>query len=312
MPAEAIHLSALQDTLAQGCADARSRVARPELREAARAGAIFVDLPYFENFSRALVTYLLKRPQRPSRWGDIFHNRTPIAVGRALADASIPLSRQSATRAAGEYLAALALGYISHAAIDTAMHPKINAMARERSRRVGRTPSEQHHEVEKFQSILFHEQRFGFDFMGTSTLREHITVDLRPFSQPGPVASAVAAALTRCHGEAPGLSSFGNWTGGYRTYVRILASPLGKAVAPPAAKERARPELFDGVNFPARFAEALAQSKRWVEVMSRYLQDGVCDDSAQAAFAREIPEGSIDPDPEAAAAPAASAQGPAR
>jgi hypothetical protein len=35
--------------------------------------------------------------------------------------------------------------------------------------------------------------------------------------------------------------------------------------------------------------------------MCRYLQDGRADESAQAEFARAIPEGSIDPDPEAVA-----------
>jgi hypothetical protein len=301
MPAEAIHLSALHDTLAQGAAASSAWVAAPALREAARSGAIFVDLPYFESFGRALVHYVLKRPQRPSPWGDRFHNERPIAVGRALAEAALPLLHTRTSRADGEYVAALAIGYISHAAIDTAMHPQINAMAHERSRRLGRTPGEQHHEVEKFQSILFHEQRFGFDFMGTAVLRQHIDVDLGPLRRPGPVASAVGAALQRCLGEAPGLDRFRNWTSGYRTYVRILSSPLGKIIAPPAAKERARPELFDGVQFPARFADALGQSRRWVEVMCRYLQDGRADESAQAEFARAIPEGSIDPDPEAVA-----------
>ena len=92
--------------------------------------------------------------------------------------------------------------------------------------------------------------------------------------------------------------------------MRFLVSPLGKLLAPASAKSR-RVELFDSVNFPSRFADALAQSKRWVDVVSSYLQDGCGDESAQAAFARKIPEGSIDPDPEAEALAKAAATGTA-
>lgn len=296
MPAEAVHLSALQDTLTGAPGPVAALVGRPELREAARLGAVFVDLPYFESFPRVLLNYLLNRPQRPSRWGDIFHHRTPIAVGRALGEAGAALQHSRATRSEGQYLQALALGYFSHAAVDTSAHPQINAMARERARRLGSTHGQQHQEVEKFQSILLHEQRFGFDFMGTATLREHIRIDMRPLLEPGPIASAVQAALLRCHGEAPDPGSVRSWVSGYRSYVRILVSPLGKTIAPPAAKRRARPELFDAVDFPARFAAAVAQSRRWVATLGDYLQDGRFDDSALTAFARAIPEGSIDPD----------------
>lgn len=304
MPAEAIHLSALHDTLAGAPAFAALATARPDLREAARLGAIFVNLPYFESFPRALLNYVLKRPQRPSRWGDIFHQNTPIAVGRALAEAGALLLRQSATRAQGEYVQALAIGYFSHAAVDTSAHPQINLMAAERAQRLGSTSGQQHQEIEKFQSILFHEQRFGFDFMGTATLREHIAIDLRPLAAAGPVASVVHTVLQRCHGEAPGLGPYGNWVSGYHSYVRLLCGPLGKLIAPAKAKQAARAELFDDVNFPARFATALAQSRRWVEALSSYLQDGRFDDSAKAALARAIPEGSIDPLPPPAPLPA--------
>ena len=297
MPAEAIHLSALHDTLATASSFATAATNRPDLREAARLGAVFVDLPYFESFPRALLRYVLGRPQRSSRWGDSFHQHTPIALGRTLAEAGVRLRQKSATRSEGEYLQALALGYFSHAAVDTSAHPQINAMARERAQRLGSTPTQQHQEVEKFQSILFHEQRFGFDFMGTAKLREHIAIDMRPLTKPGPVASAVHEALLRCHGEAPGQALYQNWCSGYGSYVRLLVSPFGKLVAPTAAKQKARGELFDAVDFPGRFAAALAQSKRWVAGLGAYLQDGRFDDSAQRELAQEIPEGSIDPEP---------------
>lgn len=297
MPAEAIHLSALHDTLADAGPLVTALTAGPQLREAARLGAIFVDLPYFESFPRALLNYVLHRPQRPSPWGDTFHHCTPIAVGRTLAEAGAQLQRHAATRSAGHSLQALAIGYFSHAAVDTSAHALINTMARQRAQRLGTTLGQEHQEVEKFQSILFHEQRLGFDFMGTEALRQHIAIDLRPLSEPGPVASAVHGVLLRCHNKAPGPVRYQNWTSGYRSYVRLLVSPFGKTVAPSAAKRRERHELFDAVDFPQRFAAAVARSRLWVDTLCRYLQDGCFDDSAQAALGRIIPEGTLDPDP---------------
>ncbi|MFO0573202.1 MAG: zinc dependent phospholipase C family protein [Polyangia bacterium] len=297
MPAEAIHLSALHDTLTTAPAAARRLLAGAERERAARLGAILVDLPYFDRFTQAVLNYVLKRPQVTSRWGETFHHNTPIAFARALGEAAIELGRSSLTREAGAELLALALGYTSHAAVDTSMHPMVNAEARRRAAALGSTLGQQHHEVEKFQSILFHQERLGLDFMGTSHLYRYISVDVRPVARPGAVQEALRGVLQRLHGEAPTVEELGRWGSGYRRYVLILSSPLGKTIAPPAAKERARPELFDGLEFPRRFAAAVAQSRRWVEAMAGYLCDGRFDDSAREALHRVMPEGSIDPDP---------------
>jgi hypothetical protein len=303
MPAEAVHLSALHDTLSELPAAARPWVSGEGLLQAARLGAILVDLPYFDRFARAVVNYVLKRPQAASRWGDVFHHGRPIAFLRELGETAVELSRSPLTREAGERLRAVALGYASHAAIDTAMHPMVNGMARARMRTHGGTHGQQHHEVEKFQSILFHEQRLGFDFMGTLRLHRYISVDLREVERPTPLQTALRGVLHRLYGEAPCDEELGRWARGYRQYALLLASPLGKTLAPPAAKERERSGLFDGPGFPRRFARAVAQSRRWVETFAAYLADGRFDDSARAALHREIPEATIDPDPGTEGAP---------
>lgn len=298
MPAEAIHLSALEDTLRRAAPALQRRVREPRLREAARLGAVFVDLPYFERFSRVLLRYLLKRPQAPSPWGDRLHQAAPIALGRRLAEAGARLQRSSDTREAGDVLVALALGYFSHAAIDTALHPLINRLASDRAAALGDAVSRQHHEVEKFQSVLFHRDRLGFDFLGTATLRALVTIQATPILRPGPIAEALQAGARAVLGQAPGAPRLADWVRGYGVYAALISGPGGKTIAPRALQDHERPGLYDAVDFPGRYAAAVARSRAWVAALVDYLDDGRFDPSAQAALLRAVPEGTLDPGPE--------------
>jgi len=301
MPAEAIHLSALADSLPACGKKGAAVLADPALLAAARLGALFVDLPYFDRFAWAVLRYVLHLHPQGSLWGDRLHHQAPIALGRALGEASVRLRRKPETAQAGSLLEALSLGYISHAAVDTSMHPMVNATAATRARALADSPARQHQEVEKFQSILFHERRFGFDFMGTRELARYIEIDAAAGSlllgerEHAPVAKEVAAAMHQVLGAAPTEHDFARFLAGYRRYVWLIASPIGKTIAPPAEKEREKPALFDALDFPGRYHRAVAQSVRFLNTLSDYLCDGVFDESARAAFHRQIPEGSIDP-----------------
>ena len=297
MPAEAVHLSALADTLAVAPRVVRGLVP-PSLLEAARAGALFVDLPYFDRFAMVFARYLVGRPQAPSRWGDLTHQRAPIRLGTLLGEAGVRLARDSATADAGAYLCALCLGYFSHAALDTAIHPLVNRLAAGRAAALGDTPARQHTEVEKFQSILLHDERNGFDFMGTETLGRHIGTDFSPLLRAGPIKQAVREALAEALGEAPPEREFRGWARGYSQFVWVVSGPLGKRVAPAAVRERERAALYEEVKFTERYAQALERSKRWVEVAANYLVDGTFDETARAALERDIPEQTLDPGPE--------------
>jgi hypothetical protein len=68
MPVEAVHLSGLVDSLATSSAWVRRATSGPYHR-AARLGALFVDLPYFDRFSLAVARYALRQPQAPSTMG---------------------------------------------------------------------------------------------------------------------------------------------------------------------------------------------------------------------------------------------------
>lgn len=286
VPAEAIHLSALADTRAVASAELE-RLLRVYWRDA-RIGALLVDFPYFENFPRELVKYTLRVPATRSEWGDRFHTEKPARVGLEL----LVHARTDAQRA-------IALGYLSHAAVDRAIHPLVNSLARPRATRLGRLESQEHREVEKYQSVLFHERRFGLDFMGTRRLFGYIDID------PGAIdeefmSTSVAAAL----GDAPRPGSWHRWARGYRQYAHFLASPFGKLPAPPRDKARERKALYDDVKFDAWYARAAARSIEDVNLGWSILGSGDFD-------RYDIAEGSID-DPPAQPSPAASYTTPQR
>src|SRR5262245_9477970 len=103
MPAEAIHLSALEDSLKKS--PARSFLSRTALQRGVRLGAVLIDLPYFDRFGLAVARYLLKLPVGSgSPWGDAFHLRCPVAVGKGLLWGARSLLERQSTRAEGELL----------------------------------------------------------------------------------------------------------------------------------------------------------------------------------------------------------------
>lgn len=295
MPAEAIHLSALDDSLARAPAHLRDAIARPALRDAARVGALFVDLPYFSGFWLSVARYVLRRPPQLSAWGETFHQRAPIAVGRALAIRGARLRRAKQTSAEGDYLLALALGYASHAAVDRSLHPLVNRLARARAEASGRSHLQEHQDVEKFQSLLFHDQRLGKDFMGEPEIAAYISVDVTPLWSRGEVSRGVQDALREALGVRPGARAFRAWAKGYAAYVKLLGSKWGKRVAPPEERERERSSLYDAPGFPAAFEAAVATSVKWMENLAAYAADGTFDGSANAALETVIPEGTLDP-----------------
>lgn len=294
MPAEAIHLSALEDSIGRAAPGVRDGLKGTDLYSAARVGALFVDFPYFHRLPLAIGRYLLRRPPAPSAWGDIFHNKAPIAVGRNFAQQAFVLRRAEATRGDGEWLWAFALGYISHAAVDRSIHPLVNTLAKVRAARLSDSLIRQHQEVEKFQSILFHEERFGRDFMGTPDLYRHLRLDFSGLFRPV-IWSAISRSLTAAVGNAPELSVFRSWTTSYSSYAKILASPLGKRIAPAARKAQERPWSYDEVNFTRTYESAVRTSTHWLDTVFQFQDSGDFSEQALVQFEKYIPEGTIDP-----------------
>ena len=297
MPAEAIHLSALDDSLSR--ADAAVRLASgfddPELQALLRFGSVLIDFPYFDRFAVGVLRYMLKRPLATSPIGDELHQREPARLGRLLVQRSAALRSERATRRDGDRLLAVALGFLSHLAIDSRLHPLVNRLAIVRAVRLGDRPARQHNEVEKFQSILFHEERLGFDFMGSRRIVEYIAVDARALTNDSLVARAYRSAIAAIHGSVPDVSIMARWVRGYAQYTQLLGSWFGGRVMPQSVKDEVRAEVYE--SHPARFVDHYAEA---VQRSSTYIAAGLAlveSPSDEAAFHRAVPEGSIDDPP---------------
>lgn len=287
MPAEGIHLTALREAMASPALDAgvRRRLVRRD--DAARLGAIFVDLPYFHRFAGEVLRYVLGVPARPSPWGAMLHDGGAIALLDALLDV--------ARREREETIGAIALGVASHCAIDRALHPLINALAR--THRAGKNHDASHREVEKFQSICFHEQYMGRDMMGTAEITSYLTIRIAS-GLPEQVAALLLDAWTRALGSAPDRAELGGYLRGYRSHVALLGTPLGKRLAPPSAKSDAKPRYLEGTwgTFPSLLEQAIAASLPVIEAAAAVLEASTTDvHAARAQLASRLPRGTIDP-----------------
>ena len=296
MPAEGIHLTALREATAAPRLDTQVRRRLVRRNDAARLGALVPDLPYFHRYAVEVVRYLARLPAQPSPWGAAIHDGGAIALlGGLLA---------VARRERDELLGAIALGVASHCAIDRAMHPLVNALARRHPD--GRSHDAAHREVEKFQSICFHEQYLGRDTMGTSAITGYLTIHLA-----GQLARQLEERLSRqlraawaALGGAPGAGELAGFARGYRHHAWLLGTPPGKRIAPPAAKEAARPRYLRGAwgTFEALLEDAIAASVPVINAAGAVLEADERDAEADAAFAalaRLLPAGTIDPQGEA-------------
>lgn len=302
MPAEGIHLTAVREAAASStlAPSVRARLVRHD--DAARLGAIVPDLPYFDRYLLEVVRYAARIPARPSPWGAAIHDGGAVA----LLDALLAIAR----RDRDDLLAALALGVASHCAIDRALHPLINALAR--LHRGGANHDASHREVEKFQSVCFHERYLGRDTMGTPRITGYLEIQLATRPDAGLLAQ-LREAWSTALGSAPSPRTLAGCLRGYRAHARLLGSPLGRRIAPPAAKERARPLYLHGSwgSFESLLETAITRSLIVLEAAASVLDATTADlATAQAALHAVLPAGTIDPQGTALdlAAPIALAQ----
>jgi hypothetical protein len=289
MPAEGIHLTALREALAAPRLDPAVRRRAVRREDAARLGALLVDLPYFDRYVEEVVRYALRAPARPSPWGAELHDGGAIGLLHGV----LAVARDRGD----ETIGAIGLGLASHLAIDRALHPLINALARRNP--VGKDLGSAHREVEKFQSICFHERYQGRDLMGRAGMREYLVIHAaRRLDEPA-LGGAILAAYQHAFGRAPSPRALAGFGRGYDAHTRLLASPIGRRIAPPAAKERAIPIYLHGAwgTFEGLLADAIAASLPVIEAACAVLDATARDvEAARAALTRVLPPGTIDPD----------------
>jgi hypothetical protein len=287
MPAEGIHLTALREaTHAASLSPAvRTRLVRHD--DAARLGAILVDLPYFHRFTNEVLRYIAGIPAKPSPWGAALHDGGAIDLLGAILDI--------ARRERDDTLAALALGLASHCAIDRALHPLINALARRHP--AGKNHDASHREVEKFQSICFHEHYMGRDMMGTPEMTSFLAIRLVD-GLPDRIVVLLLEAWRRALGTAPESTELAGYVRGFRTHTRLLGTPLAKRLAPPPTKDAAKPRYLYGTwgTFSSLLEHAVAASLAVLDAAGDVLDASPTDvHRARAALASRLPRGTIDP-----------------
>jgi hypothetical protein len=292
MPVEAIHLSAFSDSLARSSAP--GALQRGRLFEVGRLGSVVIDFPYFAQFPLGVLRYLLKRPTALSEWAKALHFTTPVAVAHVLLEHTRALRAHASTLTEANEVLAYVLGYVSHLAVDRSLHPLVNQLARERAAKVGRDPAHHHTDVEKYHSVLFHEARLGFDFMGRRELSEHIQVDAHAIHREAHLSRALCAGFGRALGRTPALSELRDWASGYRQYVALVSSPLGKTLAPEPAKRAMHDEIYVGAwgSFPERYERAVEAARSVLDATLRWAENA--NDGEE--FVRVMPEGPIDLD----------------
>jgi Zinc dependent phospholipase C len=289
MPVEAIHLSAFADSLADS--RAASALTPPALFELGRLGALVIDFPYFERFPLGVMRHFLKLPTATSRWGDALHHGQPVLIAKSML-ARVRRLRAEGAHADAERVLALALGFVSHLAVDASLHPLVNRLARARAKRIGDHPLRQHTEVEKFQSVLFHEARNGFDFMGRVELGQHIRVHARAIHQDPLLRAAFCEGLQAALGRVPSQALLVDWARGYTQYVWLVSSIAGKTLAPEREKRALHDEVYVGSwgSFQGAYAEAVASSRLALDSAHAFATDA----GSEAAFDAALPAGAID------------------
>lgn len=80
MPAEGIHLTALEEAVASPGFPAEARRCVTRHPDPARFGAVMLDLPYFDRYAEEVGRYVLRRAPRPSRLGDEVHERAAVPI----------------------------------------------------------------------------------------------------------------------------------------------------------------------------------------------------------------------------------------
>jgi hypothetical protein len=172
-------------------AEARS-VARRHPHDYA-LGAVLVDLPYYDRLARTALRLVFRKPLRYHPFGASLHRRSPAGLCLAL----LETAKSSAERA-------VALGALTHHAVDLVFHPEIERRVRDSGG--GGDPDSLHKRIEDDVDLHCHYDLLGTSGIGTGYARRALR--LEPESDWTGLARA---AILRIHGEAPAAAQLSAW-----------------------------------------------------------------------------------------------------
>jgi hypothetical protein len=258
-----------------------------------RLGAVFHDLPYYGNMALMAIRYGIKRPAEESYWGYKLHyDRPPEFLASFIANAAshpAPLSRTERLAIVG--------GFVSHVALDCALHPLVNWQARRDVAERGGHESHQHRIAEKFHSQFFHVDRFGDDVVGNPAMRSKTRVTkrfslVRRAAEPALVALAIEA-YRGFFGEGPDGRTWTSWVRSFAHFGALLSGPVARRTSRRQRTAEMRKRYFQSsqYDFHAFFDAACHRGARLATLAHDFFEAG---DFAPEARRRFVAEAGVD------------------
>lgn len=166
-----------------------------------RLGSVLVDLPYYKDIWLNGARSLLGFDIRFGAYGTLIHTRSPSGLSLALLD-----------RADDEPSRALALGALTHYAVDLVFHEDIHR--RERQVADGKQSLDTvHKRIEDDMDLHVHYDMLGHPGIGTPYARQMLALHPdRSWTR------TARAALSRVHGDAPGERELKSWLDNLATF----------------------------------------------------------------------------------------------
>ncbi len=194
-----------------------------------RLGAVLFDLPYYEHLLLQAIFRAARRDYSFNEWGEMLHARAPSDLCRRLLDfTSSPTSL------------AVALGALTHAAVDVVFHPEIERRVSQLPK--GRVrPNRTHSEIETAMDICVHNNLLGHRGIGTPYTLEGLL--MFPDASWAPL---FFEAILAVHKEAPAPRRMNGWLRGLRLFALSHASArfFGVSSFSPPDPERDRAALY--------------------------------------------------------------------
>ncbi len=231
-----------------------------------RLGSILPDLPYYDRMWLTGLRAIAGLEIQYADWGAAMHLHSPTALALALLETATCASER-----------ALALGFLTHIAVDVIFHAEIERRVRaEENSQVG--PEQSHKNIEDQMDLHVHDAYLGHPGVGTPYPRRVLSI--RPECS---WAEYVVAALIKGHGtfHSPGrLRKCLDALGMFGIIYSVRGAPWIKV-------REHNPELRETALRLAR--ESIALSATYLEAGVAFLKN----DISKAEFERVVPPRSL-------------------
>ncbi len=172
-----------------------------------RLGAVLVDLPYHERIWLNGLRLLFGLGLQCNVWGTLLHTRSPANLARALLDrAETPAKR------------ALALGFLTHLAVDIVFHTEIHRLIMNKADGT-KSLNAEHKQIEDQIDLHIHYNILEHSGIGTPYARRMFA--LHP---TGSWTTHVSAAIAEIHGNAPEIAKLKQWQKELALYGLLCSS----------------------------------------------------------------------------------------